>query len=74
MCSHNLLSKDMLAEIVPQLIKLRLENQLSLEELHAAAHLNLKILKRMEKGKCLPYRYYRRLLEFYGKKTRIVIE
>ncbi|MBQ7632629.1 MAG: hypothetical protein IJS88_00760 [Alphaproteobacteria bacterium] len=72
MCLHNLFSKEVLAEIYPQLIQFRLERQLSLEELQAATHLNLKILKRVEKGKCLPFSCYRRLLKFYGKKMHIV--
>jgi type II secretory pathway predicted ATPase ExeA len=74
MSTHNLLSKEVLTEICAQFKQLRVEHQLSIEELQAATNLNLKVLKRMENGKCMPFRYYRRLLEFYGKKVRIVIE
>ena len=74
MSSHNLLSKKVLTDICSRLKQLRLERQLSIEDLQAATHLKLKTLKRMENGKCLPFRYYRRLLTFYGKEIRIVIE
>ena len=74
MSTHNLLSKEVLTEICAQFKQLRVEHQLSIEELQAATNLSLKVLKRMENGKCMPFRYYRRLLEFYGKKVRIVIE
>jgi hypothetical protein len=74
MSTHNLLSKEVLTEICAQFKQLRIEHQLSIEELQVATNLNLKVLKRMENGKCMPFRYYRRLLEFYGKKVRIVIE
>lgn len=74
MHTHNLLSKKMLEEICTKLKLLRLERQLSIEELQAATNFKLKTLKRMENGKCLPYRYYRRLLDFYGKKAHIVFE
>ena len=71
---HNLFSNEVLAEISPQLKQLRLERHISIEELQNATHLSLKVLRRIENGKCLPCSYYRRLLEFYGKKMRIVIE
>ena len=74
MSTRNLLSKKMLEEICTQLKLLRLERQLSIEELQAATNLKLKTLKRMENGKCLPFKYYRRLLDFYGKKAHIVFE
>lgn len=72
MKSHNLLSKEILEDICVQFKQLRAERRLSLDELREATHLSLKILKRMENGKCLPFRYYRRLLDFYGIKARIV--
>ncbi len=74
MSTHNLLSKEVLTEICAQFKQLRIEHQLSIEELQVATNLSLKVLKRMENGKCMPFRYYRRLLEFYGKKARVVIE
>ncbi len=71
---HNLFSHEALAEICPQLKQLRIEHQLSIEELSSATHLTLKVLRRMENGKCLPYSYYRKLLKFYGKNMKMVIE
>lgn len=74
MSSHNLINKEILAEVCPQLKQLRLNHQLSIEELQAATRINGKLLKRMENGKCLTISHFRRLLDFYGKKMRIVIE
>lgn len=71
---HNLFSNEALAEICPQLKQLRIERRLSIEELSVATHLTLKVLRRMENGKCLPYSYYRKLLKFYGKNMKMVIE
>jgi predicted transcriptional regulator len=67
-----LLSKKVLVDICQQFKRLRLERQISIEDLQTATNLSLKVLKRMESGKCLPFSYYRRLLDFYGKKVRIV--
>ena len=74
MSSVNLVSKEVLSELAPQLKQLRLNRGLSLEELNKAVHINIHLLKRMEGGKCLPYSFLKRLLVFYGKSTRIVIE
>ena len=74
MSSHNLMNKEIIAEICPQLKKLRLEHSLSLEELQAATHISIRLLKRMEDGKCLTYSHFHRLCEFYGIKMRIIIE
>lgn len=74
MSGINLVSKEVLAELAPQLKQLRLKHGLSLEELNKAVHINVHLLKRMENGKCLPYSFLKRLLVFYGKSTRIVIE
>lgn len=74
MSAHNIISKEILAEISPQLKQLRMNRQLSIEELQAATHISGRLLKRMEDGKCLTFSHFRRLLNFYGKKMRIVIE
>ena len=74
MSSHNLISKEITAEIAPQLKQLRLDRQLSIEELQVATHISRRILNRMENGKFLTFSHLRRLLEFYGKKVRIVLE
>ncbi len=49
---NNLISKEVLADICPQLKQFRLERGLSLEELQAAVHISVHLLKRMEDGKC----------------------
>ena len=71
---NNLISKEVLADICPQLKQFRLERGLSLEELQAAVHISVHLLKRMEDGKCLPYNLFCKLMAFYGKKSRIVLE
>lgn len=74
MSTHNLISKETLKDICPQLKQLRLERGLSLEEVQALAHISGKLLRRVEQNKCLPFSCLRKLLELYGKKMRIVIE
>ena len=74
MSSHNLISKDILAEIGPQLKQFRLDRNLSLEELQDKTHLHIKLLRRMEKGQCLTFSAFRRLINFYGKKIKILLE
>lgn len=71
---HGLMSKENLADICPQLKQLRLERGLSIEELQAAAHISRKLLNRIEKNKCLPFSCLKKLLKFYGKKMKIVLE
>ena len=74
MCAYHLVPKEILPDVCPQLKQLRLERNLSLEELSDAVRISIKMLKRIENNKCLCYSQLRRLLDFYGKKVRIVIE
>ncbi len=74
MDSHNLVRKELLPDIYPQLKQLSIERGLSLEELRDEAHITLKTLRRIESGKGLPYSCFRKFLTFYGKSIRIVIE
>ncbi len=74
MSLHNLINKEILAEVCPQLKQLRLEHQLSIEELQAATHINSREIRRIENCKFLTFSHFRRLLDFYGKKMRIVLE
>ena len=74
MSGINWISTAAWAEICPQLKQLRQERGLSLEELRDEAHISIKLLKRMEAGRYLPYSFLKRLLAFYGKSIRIVIE
>ena len=74
MSTFHLINKEIKAEICPQLKQLRLERGLSLEELSDAVRISVRMLKRIENNKCLCYSQLRRLLDFYGKKVRIVFE
>ena len=74
MSTFHLINKEIIKEICPQLKQLRLERGLSLEELSDAVRISVRMLKRIENNKCLCYNQLRRLLDFYGKKVRIVIE
>ncbi len=74
MSSHNLINKEILAEICPQLKQLRLERNLSTEELQTAVKTSRRSLQRVECNKYLTFSLLRRLLDFYGKKIRIVLE
>lgn len=74
MSSHNLINKEILAEICPLLKQLRFERQLSIEELHTATHISVREIKRIENGKFLTFSHFRCLLDFYGKKMRVVFE
>ncbi len=73
MSKINLISREAMTEICPQLKQLRLENQLSLEELQDKVNIKLRSLKRIENNKGLTYSHLRRLLDFYGKKIRITL-
>lgn len=74
MSQHNLINKEITLEVCPQLKQLRLDRQLSLEEVQAAVRISGKLLKRIEDGKCLTFSHFLRLLDFYGKKMRITLE
>ncbi len=74
MSGRRLIPKEILPDICPQLKQLRLKRGLSFEELQAAVHISPRLLKRMEEGKCLVLVHFIKLLNFYGKKVRIVIE
>ncbi len=74
MSGHRLIPKEILPDICPKLKQLRLERGLSIEDLQTAVHINPRLLERMEEGKCLVLVQLIKLLNFYGKKVRIVIE
>ena len=74
MSKRHLVSKEIVAEIGPQLKQLRIKRGLTLEELQTEAHISIHLLKRIETGKCLPYSYMWRLFKFYDVKARIVLE
>ena len=70
----NLISRDILAKICPQFKQLRINRNLSIEELHNAVNISVHSLKRMEQCKRLPYSYFKRLAKFYGINIHIVLE
>ena len=74
MSIYSIIPKEILPDICPQLKQLRLERKLSFEELQEQLHISPRLLKRMEEGKCLVLVHFIKLLKFYGKKVRIVIE
>ena len=74
MSTHSLVDSETAAILGPQFKQLRLERNLSLEELQAKIHISKHVLKRIEDGKCLPFNYLRTLCRFYGVKMRIILE
>lgn len=74
MSGCRLIPKEILPDICPKLKQMRLKRGLSFEELQAAVHISSRLLKRTEEGKCLVLIHFIKLLNFYGKKVRIVIE
>lgn len=73
MSTHSLVDSETAFILGPQFKQLRLEHNLSLEELQAEIHIGKRTLKRIENGKCLPFNYLRTLCRFYGVKMKIVL-
>ena len=67
-------NRGIVEEIGPQLKQMRLEKGLTPEQVQEQIHLSVKLLQRMEEGKCIPYIPLKRLSELYGKKMKIVFE
>ena len=74
MSTHSLADTETTTILGPQFKKLRLERNLSLEELQAEIHISKRLIKRVEEGKCLPFSYLRTLCRFYGVKLNITLE
>ena len=62
------LKQLMCAQIAPQLIALRKEKGLSLQDIALQTPLSLNMIAQMEQGAPLSARHYLRLIKFYGKK------
>ena len=62
------LNQIMRAQIAPQLIALRKEKGLSLQDIALQTPLSLNMIAQMEQGAPLSARHYLRLIKFYGKK------
>ena len=71
MSTHSLIDSETALILGPQFKQLRLERNLSLDELQAEIHISKHVLKRIEDGKCLPFNYLRTLCRFYGVKLHI---
>ena len=56
------------AQIAPQLIAIRKEKGLSLQDVALQSPLSMSMISQMEQGEPLSARYYLRLIKFYGKK------
>ena len=73
MSTHSLVDSETAFILGPQFKQLRLEHNLSLEELQAKIHISKHVLKRIEDRKCLPFNYLRTLCRFYDAKMKIVL-
>ena len=62
------LKQIMRQELAPQLVNLRKERGLSLQDVALQSPLSMSMLTQMEQGEPLSARHYLRLIKFYGKK------
>ena len=62
------LKQIMRQELAPQLIAIRKEKGLSLQDVTLQSPLSMSMLTQMEQGEPLSARHYLRLIRFYGKK------
>ena len=62
------LKQIMRAQIAPQLIAIRKQKGLSLQDVALQTPLSMNMITIMEQGEPLSARYYLRLIKFYGKK------
>ncbi len=68
------LKKIMRSQIAPQLINLRKEKGLSVQDVALQTPLSMNMIVLMEQGKPLSVRHYQRLLKFYGKEMAFCIK
>ncbi len=62
------LKQIMRAQIAPQLVTLRKEKGLSIQDVALQTLLSMNMITIMEQGERLATRHYLRLIKFYGKK------
>ena len=68
------LKQIMRTQIAPQLVNLRKERGLSLQDVALQTPLSMNMIALMEQGKPLAARHYQRLLKFYGKELEFTIK
>ena len=68
------LKQLMRTQIAPQLVNLRKEKGLSLQDVALQTPLSMNMIALMEQGKPLAARHYQRLLKFYGKELEFTIK
>ncbi len=68
------LKQIMRTQIAPQLINLRKEKGLSIQDVALQTPLSMNMIVLMEQGAPLAARHYQRLLKFYGKEILICIK
>ena len=67
------LKQIMRAQIAPQLIAIRKQKGLSLQDVALQSPLSMNMIALMEQGAPLSARHYLRLIKFYDKKLEIKI-
>ena len=68
------LKQIMRDQIAPQLISLRKEKGLSLQDVALQTPLSINMIALMEQGAPLACRHYQRLLKFYGKEMAFCLK
>ena len=58
-------------DLAPQLVALRKEKCLSLQDVALQTPLSMNMITLMEKGENLSFKHYLRLIKFYGKKLEL---
>ena len=68
------LKKIMREELAPQLIALRKQKGLSLQDVALMSPLSMNMIALIEQGAPLSARHYLRLIKFYGKKLEFRLQ
>ena len=74
MVKSYLFDKQTKEEIGHELWRLRHERHLYLDNVSAQTHIPRKIIDSMELGKSMKYGSLRRLMEFYGKRVKVILD
>ena len=68
------MDKTSLKQLGYELWRLRCERNLLLRQVENRTGIPARIIESLELGRFLQYGFYRKLMEFYGKKMKIVLE